>query len=221
MARTRVEGSGTTGRLTPRGVAMIAAQYWGTFDDVVTATAIAIAENRTLKVNATNRNSDGSIDRGIWQINSVHKQFDAQRLLSDPVYNGQAAYEVYREAGNSFRPWTTFKKRLHVRHLPKARRAAKAIIGSSGSGKLEADLDLPGFGEPIADAAGAVREGVTGWVGDLGKVLWPVLLGASATGLGLGLVGYGIVKLVGSSGAADVATKTAPVVGQVAKARLA
>lgn len=58
------------------------------------------------KVNATNSNTNGTIDRGLAQINSVHKQFDANKLLSDPQYNLNAAHEIYKSQG--YKAWSTY-----------------------------------------------------------------------------------------------------------------
>ena len=51
-------------------------------------------------------NSNGTVDRGLWQINSVHGK-DPARLM-DPAYNTQVAFELWSSAGNSWRPWSTF-----------------------------------------------------------------------------------------------------------------
>jgi hypothetical protein len=67
--------------------------------------AIALAESGG-RIDATNKNTNGTIDRGIWQINSSHTQFDAQRLLSDPLYNAQAAVAIFKSQGLT--AWTTY-----------------------------------------------------------------------------------------------------------------
>ena len=67
--------------------------------------AIAMAESGGRK-NATNKNSNGTVDRGLWQINSSHAQFNPQQLLSDPLYNARAAVAVYKSQGLT--AWTTY-----------------------------------------------------------------------------------------------------------------
>ena len=47
------------------------------------AIAISMAEDTSRRIDATNHNSDGSIDRGYWQINSIHSQYDPRLLLTD------------------------------------------------------------------------------------------------------------------------------------------
>ena len=67
---------------------------------------VATAESG-LRSDAVSRpNSNGTVDRGLWQINSVHGK-DPARLM-DPAYNTQVAFELWRSAGNSWRPWSTF-----------------------------------------------------------------------------------------------------------------
>lgn len=46
--------------------------------------------------------------RGLWQIyGTAHPQYDSSQAF-DPAVNAQAAYQVYREAGNRFTPWSTY-----------------------------------------------------------------------------------------------------------------
>ena len=50
----------------------------------------------------------GSGSRGLWQIyGTAHPQYNSS-IAFDPVVNARAAYQVYREAGNRFTPWSTF-----------------------------------------------------------------------------------------------------------------
>ena len=67
---------------------------------------VAMAESGLRTDAVSPPNSNGTVDRGLWQINSVHGK-DPVRLM-DPAYNTQVAFELYRSAGNSWRPWSTF-----------------------------------------------------------------------------------------------------------------
>lgn len=52
----------------------------------------------------------GSGSRGLWQIyGAAHPQYNSS-LTFDPVVNARAAFNVYREAGYKFTPWSAFTK---------------------------------------------------------------------------------------------------------------
>lgn len=55
------------------------------------------------RVSATNTNTNGTVDRGIFQINSSHG-YDPQRLLTDPLYNARAAVSIFKSQG--LQAWT-------------------------------------------------------------------------------------------------------------------
>jgi len=77
---------------------------------VPTAVAVAIAESRG-RVNALNKNTNGSYDIGLWQINdTAHPTYDRNKLGVNPLYNASAAFDIYTAASNSFSPWVTFNK---------------------------------------------------------------------------------------------------------------
>ncbi len=67
--------------------------------DVAAATALAESGGRS---DASNGNGNGSIDRGLWQINSVH---GAQSTF-DPMANARAAIAISNN-GTNWRPWCT------------------------------------------------------------------------------------------------------------------
>lgn len=54
----------------------------------------------------------GSGSRGLWQIyGAAHPQYNSS-LAFDPVVNARAAFQVYREAGNRFTPWSTYNQHI-------------------------------------------------------------------------------------------------------------
>lgn len=61
-------------------------------------------ENKQMKLDALNWNGDGTYDFGLFQINSIHGYSKEQ--LIDFKFNTDIAYEIYKNAGNSFSPWT-------------------------------------------------------------------------------------------------------------------
>lgn len=78
------------------------------------AAAIGLAESDG-QVDATHTNSDGSIDRGWLQVNSIHTQFDPKKLLSDPVYTAKAGHDIYLTQG--WAAWSTWKSGAYKSHL--------------------------------------------------------------------------------------------------------
>lgn len=71
------------------------------------ALAVAIAQGESgFRTDATNSNNNGSIDRGLFQINSVHSQYNSTRLF-DPVYNTNAAWNISSN-GTNWNPWVAY-----------------------------------------------------------------------------------------------------------------
>lgn len=75
------------------------------------AAAIAMAESGG-DSQASHVNSDGSIDRGVWQINSVHGSLST----FDPIANAKAAIQISNN-GSNWSPWTTFKTGAYKKYL--------------------------------------------------------------------------------------------------------
>lgn len=76
------------------------------------ATAVAIAESsgnpEAYNPEAAAGTPPGLGSYGLWQIyRNAHPEFNGVDLF-DPVNNAQAAYMVYRAAGNRFTPWSTY-----------------------------------------------------------------------------------------------------------------
>ena len=67
-----------------------------------TAASIAMAESGG-NADATSANSNGTTDRGYWQINSTHGALSTY----DPQANAQAAVQISGN-GQNFTPWTTY-----------------------------------------------------------------------------------------------------------------
>lgn len=83
--------------------------------DCKTAIAIAKAESG-MRCDAQNVNTNGSVDLGYFQVNSVHlkKGWKAIDLL-DCRKNVDYAYELYEAQG--FSPWTAYKSGAYLKHL--------------------------------------------------------------------------------------------------------
>lgn len=116
------------------------------------AVAVALAESGG-DTAATNTNTNGTVDRGLWQINSVHRQFDAGRL-SDPRYNASAAFQLYAARGRTFKDWVTYNKGTYKQFLP---RAMKADHTAGGGTSVGAGGVTVGTGGASVDPAAAVK----------------------------------------------------------------
>lgn len=83
--------------------------------DLGIAVAIAFAES------SGDTNAVGDVDLGrsigLWQINlAAHPEYSEQELYN-PQNNADAAFAIYRQAGNTFRPWTTFRTGAYLSHM--------------------------------------------------------------------------------------------------------
>ena len=83
-----------------------------------TALAIQRAENPAGKCEVYHYNSDGTLDWGYFQINTVHLKRPGLVLrdLLDCRANIDFAYQLYLERGN-FTAWSTYKNGLYRRYL--------------------------------------------------------------------------------------------------------
>lgn len=93
--------------------------------ELTTAVAIAMAESSCNPgaVNTANRN--GSTDRGLWQINSVHTWVSPQCAM-DAQCNANAAYKI-SSGGASWRPWTVYRTARYQAFLQSAREAVARL----------------------------------------------------------------------------------------------
>lgn len=104
-------------------IAAIARQAGFTAAQAQTMAAIAMAESGgsywetgdNFQVEGATRNPAARYDRGLFQINSIHTQFDPAKLVSDPLYNAKAAYAIFKSQGLD--AWTTYKTGAYKQYL--------------------------------------------------------------------------------------------------------
>jgi hypothetical protein len=151
----------------------------------VTMVAISRAESGFRVEVVGGPNSNGSYDRGLFQINDIHG-LDRNRLTSDATYNAQAAKKIYDSQG--LRAWSVYNSGAYKQYEAEARQGvaqaapatgsvvtpgtdAAAATGSTGVtyGGPGPQLTNAGVGQPL-DAA-APREGGIGVVKILGATL--------------------------------------------------
>lgn len=166
---------------TGKHVASVARVAGWSGGDLVTAVAIAYAESGWDDTARGGPNSNGTYDYGLWQINDIHKPTQTEKTNS--VANGQRAYRIYKEAGNSFKPWATYNDGKYKRHLGLAQEAVKELSGMSLSelddiAKVVAGIPgaFAGAGKDVAtDAISSPVAGVSQSIdkinGTIGKVV--------------------------------------------------
>lgn len=135
------------------------------------AAAIAVAESAGNPF-ATNHNTNGSVDRGLWQINSVHSQYNPAKLMGEPLYNAKAAVEIFKGKGETFTDWATFNNGNAAKVL--AGLPAGAFKGESAFKIAEEDAKVKGTG--ITEGPPSIS--LTGKFGELGLMLIMLLAGA-------------------------------------------
>lgn len=96
--------------------AMADAQQAG-FTGQSASTIVAIAEAESnLNPTARGINTNGSIDRGILQINNVYHSEVPDSCAYDPTCSFQQAYRI-SDAGTNFTPWTTYNSGAYQQYL--------------------------------------------------------------------------------------------------------
>jgi hypothetical protein len=183
------------------------------FADPVRATAVVLGESGG-DPQATNRNTDGSTDYGLWQINSrwhIDTGQITQADAVDPIKSTDYAYKI-SNGGRDFRLWVATRQSSFAGHLDTARPAverAQAALGrQSNSGGswwqraaaavtfppaflpgLPGMPDIPGFDIPNPIGAAQDAAGVAATIG--AKLLDP----AFWRRIGLGLAGVLVLVL--------------------------
>ena len=89
--------------------------------------SIVLAESGG-RIDAKNRNLDGSIDRGIWQINSRWHKEVSDVCAYNPECSTVQAFRISKN-GKSFSQWVTFTSGAWIAYQPRAREAMKEIVG--------------------------------------------------------------------------------------------
>jgi hypothetical protein len=92
---------------------------------LVEAVAIASAESDGVNSQVTH-DSNGTFDTGLWQINSIHTEYNSAQL-KDPNYNAAAAYALSK-GGTDWSAWTTY----HNKRAQSRVGIAEQTLASSG-----------------------------------------------------------------------------------------
>lgn len=121
---------------------------------IPTMVAIALAESSG-NPDATHTNSNGSIDYGLWQINSVH---NIGGNLLDPATNAQAAKTVYDQQG--LKAWSTYNSGAYTRYLGRGQTAAGNPSGGGGSVNPVSTTSVSGS-DTLSTSVGTATQGST------------------------------------------------------------
>lgn len=139
---------------TPLELAKLAKNAGFTGVNVVNAVAKALAESGGVLDAVGGPNTNGTYDYGLWQINSVHG-YDKNRLLGDPQYNANCAYEIWKRQG-----WGAWYADPTEDQRKAAAKAAKEL------GELKPGEDLGGnWATDLDSATSSIVDSVLGWLG--------------------------------------------------------
>jgi hypothetical protein len=108
-------------QLTAREIAKVAHQAGWRDENLIKAVAVALAESGGY-TEATNTNSDGSIDRGLWQLNNKYQPQVSDACAFDPACATREAYKIYRDRSYTFNPWAAYTSGAYKKHLAAATR---------------------------------------------------------------------------------------------------
>jgi hypothetical protein len=173
-------------------------------NELATATAVALAESGG-ETTATNRNTNGSIDYGLWQINTVHGSLLSQGDKFNPADNAKMAYTVWNGAGRKWSPWSAYNNQRYRTFLPQGSLAAAAPTTAGAS----IDIPNPTPGGAAMAAAGSTADIISLISGLTSGGLW-TRLGAFLLG-GI-LILFSLWKL---TGAGDIIVQTGKIAAKV------
>ncbi len=125
--------------LSPVQVATYALRAGFRGQNAATAVAVSQAENRSGDTNAVHRNSDGSVDVGLWQINSSNAN---PEQMKDPTANAVEAFKL-ASSGRGWNNWTTFRNKAYLLFMPIAEPAVLAAQAANPKLGLEVGASTP------------------------------------------------------------------------------
>lgn len=127
---TALPGNSSGDTLTPDMTVYLARHVGIPTAQLATCVAIAMAESGLQVSNQGPRNSNNTYDYGLWQINSVHKQYDKTKLLTDAAYNAQAMADISSK-GTNWTPWATYNNNAYLSYIATAEQAVKETPSST------------------------------------------------------------------------------------------
>jgi hypothetical protein len=196
--------------------------------------AIALAESGGY-TQAHHTNSNGTVDRGLWQINSSNYKLYKGHNIFDPNVNAHAAKRL-AEGGKGLGNWTTYNTGAYLKYLPKNYPKGQGVVSTAeGVGKTVVGVATNPVGTAVGlagDAGSAIGGVVAGpvekslaWFGM--RIVFAliimgggglILLGLLLIGADLGLAAFAGAQNSKAGGkAVKLATRVTPA-GRAAKA---
>lgn len=155
--------------------------------------AIALAESSGNPA-ATNKNTNGTIDRGLWQINSVHGNLST----FDPLANAQAAVKIKKSQG--LNAWVTYSTGAYRQFL-KGNVAPDTSGLPSGSTNTATDASNP------LDLGGAIGEGFAAAFSAMLQPIVELSIWGGEILLGIGVMVAGMIVFLLNTDAGKSATR--------------
>jgi hypothetical protein len=215
--------------LTPQQVAGYAKAAGFPASEIATATAVAFAESGG-NPSASHRNTNGSTDYGLWQINTIHGSLLNQGDRNNPADNAKMAYTVWQRAGGKWTPWATYNSQKFRTYLPQATLAAgnptlPTTTTQPTPQSPEGTGAVPAGGATATDPAAAQSAGILDTLGSLAqsfgaipKIIGTLLSGGLWLRVGAFIAGgilimFSLIRLSGAETAVKGLVKTAVAVG--------
>lgn len=216
--------------LTPQQVAGYAKAAGFPASEIATATAVAFAESGG-NPSASHRNTNGSTDYGLWQINTIHGSLLNQGDRNNPMDNAKMAYTVWQRAGGKWSPWATYNSQRYRTYLPQATLAAgnptPATTGPTpqspaGTGATaEGGATAPAATDPAAAQSAGILDTLGSLAQSFGaipKIIGTLLSGGLWLRVGAFIAGgilimFSLIRLSGAETAVKGLVKTAVAVG--------
>jgi hypothetical protein len=114
------------------------------------AVAVALAESGGNPDALNNKNTNGSSDYGLFQINSVHADLLKAHNWRDPTDNARMALAISSN-GTNWRPWVAYTTGRYAAYLPRAHAATGSPVepaaATSGVSAQPAGLSTPSAGD--------------------------------------------------------------------------
>ena len=175
--------------MEPIAIAADAKRAGFTGDNVAIAVAVALAESGGIPNRVSPVNKNGTIDRGLWQINSAHaKEFDISDW-ANPQSNANYAYKIYKSQG--WTAWSTFNDGTYKQFLSIGKQAATDAEHSASTNPIP---PIPAITNPLAIVGNALAR----FGSDLVTVLIALVLLVLGVIILMRKQGVAAAKIVGS-----------------------